>query len=224
MNIEGLGESLVDQLVECGLIKSVADLYRLTAPALEKLDRMGAKSAANIVDQIARSKGNELWRLLYGIGIRYVGERAAKILSRSFGSLDKLMAASPEEFEAVADIGPVVGASLREFFDESNNRNLLDDLRRIGVNMVGVFEVLDRERTLSGLTFVLTGTLFSRSRGEARRAIEERGGKVTSSVSRKTSYLVVGTDPGIKAGRARELDVTMLDETAFLELIMDEVS
>ena len=221
MDIEGLGESLVDQLVERGLVNDMADLYGLTAPTLEALDRMGEKSAANLVAQIERSKGNELWRVVFGIGIRHVGARAAQVLARTFGSIEALMTASLEELERVPDIGPVVGASLRAFFDEPRNRDLLDRLRTAGVKMEGAVDTPVREAVLAGQTFVLTGTLSSLSRDEARRAIEALGGKVASSVSKKTSFVVVGADPGSKLTKAKTLGVPVLDEAAFTETIIE---
>ena len=198
MDIEGLGESLVNQLVERGLVSDFADLYALTAETLESLDRMGKKSAANVMAQLERSKGNELWRVLFGVGIRHVGERAAQVLARRFGTLEGLLAASLEELEAVPDVGPAVAASVRSFLDEPRNRTLLERLRVAGVNFVEPDVPADQSTgaTLEGLTFVLTGTLESQSREEARRAIEQAGGKVTSSVSKKTSYVVTGADPG----------------------------
>ena len=221
MDIEGLGESLVDQLVEKGLVSDFADLYSLTADALEGLERMGKKSAANVMDQLERSKGNELWRVIHGIGIRHVGERAAQVLARTFGDIDALMAASMEEFKAVSDVGPVVAASLKEFFDEPRNQKLFQRLRTAGLSMVE--EVAERDAgtgtRMAGQTFVLTGTLESQSRDEAKRAIEALGGKVTSSVSKKTSYLVAGETPGSKLAKARELGVPTLTEDEFLELI-----
>ena len=217
MDIEGLGESLVDQLAERGLVNDMADLYALTEPTLEALDRMGKKSAANLVAQIERSKENELWRVLFGIGIRHVGARAAQVLARTFGKIEALMAASMEELERVPDVGPVVAASLRAFFDEPRNRDLLDRLRKAGVKMEGAVETPVREAVLAGQTFVLTGTLSSMSRDKARRAIEELGGKVASSVSRKTSF-VVGANAGSKFAKAEALGVPTLDERALRQL------
>ena len=225
MDIEGLGESLVNQLVERGLVSDFADLYTLTAETLESLDRMGKKSAANVMAQLERSKKNELWRVLFGVGIRHVGERAAQVLARRFGTLEGLLAASLEELEAVPDVGPVVAASVRSFLDEPRHRTLLERLRVAGVNFVEP-DVLDvpagqsTGATLEGLTFVLTGTLESQSREEARRAIEQAGGKVTSSVSKKTSYVVTGADPGSKAQKAEALGIPTLGEAEFVDLIM----
>ena len=222
MNVEGLGESLVNQLVDEGLVTDFSDLYALQAPALEALERMGQTSSANLIAELERSKRNDLWRLLFGLGIRHVGERAGRVLARTFGSLDALMAASLEELKRVPDVGPVVAASVRAFFGEPKNRDLLARLRNAGVNTVSATEGTGAESPLSHQTFVLTGTLASRSRDEARREIEALGGKVTSSVSKKTSYVVVGADPGSKLEKARALGVETLDEDAFLKLIMRE--
>ena len=222
MDIEGLGESLVDQLVEKGLVADFADLYSLTAEALEGLDRMGAKSAANVMAQLERSKTNELWRVLHGIGIRHVGEQAAQVLAQTFGNLDTLTAASTEDLEAVSDVGPVVAASLRQFFDEPRNQALFERLRQAGLTMVeeaAEADAVARGDALSGKSFVLTGTLASQSREEAKRAIEALGGKVTSAVSKKTSYVVAGANPGSKVGKAQELGVPTLTEVELLIMV-----
>ena len=226
MDIEGLGESLVDQLVEKGLVSDFADLYSLTAEGLERLERMGTKSAANVMAQLERSKTNELWRVLHGIGIRHVGERAAQVLARTFGNLDTLMAASTEELEAVSDVGPVVAASLRQFFDESRNQTLFERLRQAGLRMVEKLAEPDAvgHHALAGKTFVLTGTLESRSRDEAMRVIEALGGKVTSSVSKKTSYVVAGENPGSKAAKAQKLGIPTLTEAELLIMVEDHRS
>ena len=222
MDIEGLGESLVDQLVEKGLADDVADLYALTAEAIEGLERIGKKSAANVMAQLERSKRNELWRVLHGIGIRHVGERAAQILARTFGSVQALMAASTEDLEAVSDVGPVVAGSLRQFFNEPRNQELFERLRKAGLTMVEeVSEPTPQapEARFAGQTFVITGTLQSQSRDEAKRAIQALGGKVVSSVSKKTSYVVAGANPGSKLAKAEERGVPTLSEEEFLEVI-----
>ncbi len=229
MNIEGMGESLVDQLVEEGLVSDFADLYSLTTETLESLERMGEKSAANVMAELERSKSNRLWRLIFGVGIRHVGEHAAQLLARRFGSLDGLNAASLEELEAVPDVGPVVAASVRAFLDVPRNRRLFERLREAGLNLEEPDTEAraadgDKDTPLSGQTFVLTGTLASQSRDEARRAIESRGGKVTSSVSKKTTYVVAGADSGSKLAKAEALDVEVLTEDQFLELIMGKTS
>jgi len=221
MNIEGLGESLIDQLVERGLVKDVADLYFLNAPALENLERMGKKSSAKLLEQIERSKTNELWRLLNGLGIRHVGERGAQVLADHFASVDALMTVSLEELQQVREVGPVMAASVRSWFDAAENRALVEHLRRGGVRMEQPKRAQpEGPQPLAGQTFVITGTLDAMSRDDAQQEIERRGGKVTGSVSKKTSYLVVGTDAGSKLEKARALGVATLDEPAFLALIM----
>jgi DNA ligase (NAD+) len=220
MNIEGLGEALVDQVVTAGLVRDFADLYGVTAAQLEALDRMGKKSAQNLLQQIEGSRGNEPWRLLYGLGIRYVGERVAQVLMGAFGSIEALESAPIDQMQAVNEIGPVVAASVREYFDEPRNRRLVSRLREAGVRTVGEkAPAAVPTGALAGKTFVITGTLSGLSRDEASAAIEAQGGKVTGSVSRKTSALVVGADPGSKVDKARELGVAVLDEEAFLRLI-----
>ncbi len=221
MNIEGLGESLVEQLVATDLVRDFADLYRLTAPALEALERMGKKSAANLLAEIERSKGNDLPRLLFGLGIRHVGERAAQLLARACGSMDGLMEASQEQLQAIPEIGPVVAETVRTWFSEPPNRALVGRLRDAGVNMDSQAPP-DEEtavKALSGRTFVLTGTLETMTREEARAAIERLGGKVSGSVSRKTSAVVVGAEAGSKLEKARQLGVEILEEPEFRRLI-----
>ena len=221
MNIEGLGESLIDQLVDRGLVKDVADLYHLDAPTLEALERMGKKSAAKLLDQIERSKSNELWRLVNGLGIRHVGERGAQVLVAAFGSMTGLGMASLEQLEAVREVGPVLAASVRAWFDQPSNQALVTRLAEAGVRSEEPrTAVAAGPQPLAGQTFVITGTLAAMSRDEAEREIERLGGKVTGSVSKKTSYLVTGTDAGSKLEKARALGVATLDEPAFLELIM----
>jgi DNA ligase (NAD+) len=223
MDIEGLGESLISQLVETGLVKDYADLYALTTERLEELERMGKKSAAKVRGQIERSRTNEFWRLIYGLGIRHVGERAAQVLSRAFPSMEDLCAATADELQRTHEIGPVLAASVRSWLDEPRNRELVDRLRAAGVRM----EVPADQRAakgdegpLTGRTYVITGTLTSMSRDDATAAIERLGGKVAGSVSRKTTGVIVGAEAGSKAGKARTLGVPMLDEPAFLKLIM----
>jgi DNA ligase (NAD+) len=220
MNIEGLGEALVEQVIAAGLVRDFADLYHLTAVQVQALERMGKKSAEKLVKQIDGSRSNDPWHLLYGLGIRYVGERVAQVLVGAFGSVAALEEASVEQLQAVNEIGPVVAASVREYFDEPRNRELVARLREAGVKTVGKkAPAAETGGALAGKAFVLTGTLDAMSRDAAAAAIEALGGKVTGSVSRKTSYVVVGADPGSKLEKARELGVTILDEPAFLELI-----
>jgi DNA ligase (NAD+) len=223
MNIEGLGESLISQLVDAALVKDYADIYALTEEQLESLERMGKKSAAKVRAQIERSKTNDLWRLIYGLGIRHVGERAAQVLSHAFPSIDELCAATKEQLQQTHEVGPVLAESVRSWLDEPRNRELIDRLRAAGVRM----EIPPEERIkkpaegpLTGRTYVITGTLESMSRDAASAAIERLGGKVASSVSRRTAAVIVGADAGSKAEKARDLGVPMLDEPAFLKLIM----
>jgi DNA ligase (NAD+) len=223
MNIEGLGEALVDQLVSRGLVTDFADVYALTADQLAGLERMGRKSAANLIAEIEKSRGAELWRVLHGVGIRHVGEGGAKALAKAFRSLVRLRQASLEELQRVPDVGDVVAASVRAFLDEPANVRLLDRLLAAGVKAEDEGEPDEQVvfQPLAGKTFVVTGTLDSMSREEAASRIERLGGKVSGSVSRKTSFLVVGRDAGSKLDKARTLGVAELDEAAFLALIMN---
>jgi DNA ligase (NAD+) len=222
MNIEGLGDSLVDQLVECTLVTDVAGLYALDEGALEALDRMGQKSARKLIEQISRSKNATFGRVLYGLGIRHVGERVAQALATAFGSIDGLLASTVEGMQWVRDIGPVAASSVRRYLDEPHNVALLERLRTAGVRLVADATAPAGSQALQGLTFVLTGTLAARTRDEAERAIVERGGRVRPSVSKKTSYVVAGTDPGSKLTRAQALGVAVLDEEAFSRLIIEK--
>jgi DNA ligase (NAD+) len=226
MNIEGLGESLIDQLVGRGLVKDYADLYRLTADQLEALDRMGKKSTENLLAEIERSKSNDLPRLVFGLGIRHVGERAAEVLARHFGSIDAIGRAPDGELQEVPDIGPVVAAAVRRYLEEPRNRKVIDRLRRAGVNMTGPIvrasigaDPAATDGPLAGRTFVLTGTLRSMTRDEASGHITRLGGRVVGSVSKKTSYVVVGADPGSKLAKAERLGVETLDDEAFQRLV-----
>jgi DNA ligase (NAD+) len=222
MDIEGLGESLVDQLVTTGLVKDYADLYALTADQLAALDRMGGKSSANLIAEIDASRNRELARLLHAIGIRHVGEGGARALARAFRSMPALRAASVERLQIVPDIGPVVAKAVRTFLDEPTNAALIDRLAAAGVRMEDEpgTEPAVADMPLAGQTFVITGTLDAMSREDAADAIVRLGGKVTGSISRKTSGVVVGRDPGTKLEKARALGVRELDEAAFLALIM----
>ncbi len=221
MNIEGLGEALVDQLVTATLVRDAADLYALTATQLEGLERMGKKSAANLIAEIERSKGNEVWRLLYGLGIRHVGERVAQVLARYFGSVDTIAAQPPAALETVPEVGPVLALAVAEWFSDDANRALVARLAAAGVTTTGpVTATVTPEGPLVGKTFVLTGTLASLSRDEATAKIEALGGRVSGSVSKKTAFVVVGADPGSKAEKAVTLGVPVLEEAAFLALIM----
>jgi DNA ligase (NAD+) len=222
MNIEGLGESLIAQVIKADLVHDYADVYALTADKLEALERMGKKSAAKLMLQIDKSRGNEFWRLIYGLGIRHVGERASQVLARALGSMDALCAATAEQLQQTSEIGPVLAESVRSWFDEPRNRQLIDRLRAAGVNMEVPIEqrmVAEAPGPLTGRTYVITGTLQAMSREEASSALERLGAKVTNSVSKKTTGVIVGSEPGSKAEKARTLGVPMLDEAAFLDLI-----
>jgi DNA ligase (NAD+) len=222
MNIEGLGESLIAQIIKAGLVADYADVYALTAEKLQELERMGKKSAAKLMLQIEKSRGNELWRLIYGLGIRHIGERASQVLARAFGSMDALCAATKEQLQQTSEVGPVLAESVRSWFDEPRNRQLIDRLRAAGVNMEVPFEqrvAAEAPGPLTGKTYVITGTLQSMSREDATAALERLGAKVTNSVSKKTTGVIVGAEPGSKAEKARTLGVPVLDEAAFLEML-----
>ena len=225
MNVEGLGEALVDQLLARQLVASIPDLYALDAETLAGLERMGPKSAANLIEELERSKSNETARLVFALGIRHVGEKLARTLAARYGDVDKLAAASAEELTAVEDVGPVVAESVAFFFRQPENRRLLERLRAAGLRFADAPGALpagggpDGTRPLAGKTFVLTGTLERFTRDEAAAAIQARGGTVTDTVSKKTSYLVVGASPGSKLAKARALGAAVLDEKEFLKLL-----
>jgi DNA ligase (NAD+) len=217
-DIQGLGEKLVDQLVEKGLVRKISDLYRLRLEDLVALERMAEKSAQNLLRELERSKGMSLARLIYALGIRYVGEHIAEVLAERFSSLDELARASFDELVEIPEIGPRIAQSIVDFFSSAENRQLIRELKEVGIDPRGGAAVA-QEAPLAGKTFVFTGRLASLTREEARRLVEERGGKVASSVSRKVDYLVVGEDPGSKLDRARALGIKELSEREFLELV-----
>jgi len=222
MNIEGLGESLVDQVVTKEIVHDFADVYLLTADALAALDRMGKKSAANLMAQIERSKKSDLSRLIYGLGIRHVGEKAAATLARSFRTIDRLFDAPLEALQSVPEIGPVLAASVKQFADEPHNRQLVERLKAAGVNVTSQApETSGEPGPLAGKVFVLTGTLASMTREEATAALEGLGARVSGSVSKKTHYLVAGEDAGSKKEKAESLGVPILDEEQFKALIIN---
>ena len=221
MNIEGLGESLADQLVTAGLVQSFADLYALTIEALAGLERMGPKSAANLVAEIDKSRTADLWRVLHGLGIRHVGEGVAKALARAFGSMQTLRTASVEQIEAVPDVGAVVARSVRVFLDDPPNQAVIDAMVAQGVRMADAHGGdANTLRAFTGKTFVLTGTLVTMTREDATMKIEALGGKVSSSVSKKTSYVVAGSEAGSKLEKANALGVSVMSEDQFVALIM----
>ena len=218
MDIEGLGEQLVEQLVDRGLVTTPADFYTLDLDTLADLDRMAKKSAQNVLDALEKSKTTSLARFIYSLGIRHVGESTAKSLAKHFGSLDALLASDENLILSVNDIGPVVAQSILSFFADPLNRQLIDQLRASGIHWEEGEPEQSSDR-LAGKTFVLTGTLPTLSRDDARAMIEAAGGKVAGSVSKKTSYVVAGEEAGIKLARAEELGVAILDEEQFLKLL-----
>jgi len=223
LDIEGLGEKLVDQLVDQGIVKSPADLYRLELKTLSELERMGEKSAANLLAAIGKSRNTTLERFIYALGIRNVGEATARDLARHFGSLDAVMDADAAALQAVPDVGPVVAGSIARFFGEARNRQVVQELRRLGVRWSEGAAPRARELPFAGKTFVLTGTLPRLTREEASERILARGGRVSGNVSRKTHYVVAGADPGSKLEKARELGIQVLDETELLKLLERKV-
>jgi DNA ligase (NAD+) len=220
MKIDGLGERLVDQLVEKGLVRDVSDLYQLDVEQLASLERMGAKSANNLLTEIRAGRSVEMWRVLFGLGIRHVGERTAQILAGRFGSMDRIRAASLEELEQVHEIGPRLAESIYRFFREPKNVKLLERLREAGLPMhAAVVEAPVQPQVFAGKTFVLTGALPGLTREEAAELIEQRGGRVSASVSRKTTYVLAGADPGSKLSKARDLGVEIIDEEQFRKML-----
>ena len=217
MNIEGLGEASVAQMLDRGLVRSVADLYALTEEQLVSLERFGTKSARTLLAEIERSKHSGLARVLMGLGIRFVGERTAEAIAQEFGSMDAIMNASAEELEHVEEVGPRISEAITDFFARPANRELIDRLKAAGVEMTA--EKKQRTRQLAGLTFVLTGTLPNLTREEAKARIEGAGGKVAGSVSKKTSYVVAGEEAGSKLDKAHELKIPVLDEAGLLALL-----
>ncbi|HRU45591.1 MAG TPA: NAD-dependent DNA ligase LigA [Candidatus Marinimicrobia bacterium] len=218
MNIEGLGEKLIEQLVDSGLIKNVADIYSLRKEQLLSLERMGEKSAQNLLDAIAASQNVSLARFIYALGIRNVGEHMAKVLAKAFGSLERLSQASEEELMAVEGVGPIVARSVRNFFNAESNRQTIEKLLSSGIRISSEQDYKQKEE-IAGKTFVFTGTLANFTREEAQALVEKYGGKSASSVSKKTDYVVVGENAGSKAETARQLGVKILNEAEFLELI-----
>ena len=217
MNIEGMGDALVAQLTERGMVKNVADIYKLTKADLLSLERMGEKSAQNVLDEIEASKKLPLERVIFGLGIRFVGERTAQFLAEHFGSMDALMNATEEELVDVNEVGPRIAESIREYFDEPRNRELVKRLREGSLTFAG--KKRERGTKLTGKTFVLTGTLLKYTRDEAKKLIEDAGGRVSGSVSKKTDYVVAGSDAGSKLDKAKELGVPVIEEKEMEKLV-----
>jgi DNA ligase (NAD+) len=215
MNIEGMGESMVNQLSSRGLVKDLADIYELNQEKLLSLERVGEKSAANLLREIEQSRKLPLERVIYGLGIRFVGERTAKFLSEHFGSMNALMNASVESLQEVDEVGPRIANSIQEFFAEPRNRDLVSRLGNY-LNFRG--EKKQRGTALAGKTFVITGTLANYSREAAKKLVEDAGGKVSSAVSKKTDYLIAGEEAGSKLDKARELGVKVIDEKEMEQL------
>ncbi|MCM2329307.1 MAG: NAD-dependent DNA ligase LigA, partial [Lysobacter sp.] len=223
MDIEGLGDKLVDQLVDAGLVRTPADLYRLDGARLAGLERMAEKSAANVIAAIERSKDAALGRFIFALGIRHVGEVTARDLGRHFGSLDALMAADAPALQQAPDVGPVVAESVARFFAEPHNREVIADLRAAGVRWrEGEPVRAATSGPFAGKIVVLTGTLAAMSRDQAKERVEAAGGKVAGSVSKKTDFVVAGSEAGSKLDRARELGVEVLDEARFLAMLGDK--
>jgi DNA ligase (NAD+) len=219
MDIEGLGPAVVEALVNAGLVKNPADLYRLTLEQVSDLERMGKKSAQNLLNALEKSKKNDLSKLLCAFGIRQVGARAAQTLARQFGSLDALMAATEETLTQVEDIGAITAGFIVRWFESPQSQHLIAALREAGVNFLSTEEKAGD--TLQGLTFVLTGTLPTLKRSEAKKMIEAAGGKVSGSVSKKTDYVVAGEEAGSKLTKAESLGIAILTEKELLEKLKD---
>ena len=222
MDIEGLGDVLVKQLVEAGFVKSIPDLYRMDMDRVAELERMGVKSAQNLMKGLENSKTRPLARVIFALGIRHVGAHLASVLADNFDSIWELTKTSPESLENIEEVGPIVAKSIVEFFEDETNLQTLHQLEDFGINLTQARQDMDDSEILKvfeGKTFVLTGTLPSYTREEAKKMIEDAGGKVTGSVSKKTDYLLCGSDPGSKLGKAQNLGVTIIDENEFQNLL-----
>jgi DNA ligase (NAD+) len=224
VEVEGLGDKLVDQLVDAGIVKTLPDLYRLGLTALAGLDRMAERSGQNILEALEKSKQTTLARFVFGLGIRHVGEATAKALARHFGRLESLMHAPLGDLIEVEDVGPVVAQSIRTFFDQPHNCEVVEQLRACGVNWEESDPAVLPPKALSGKTLVLTGTLPTLSREQAKERIEAAGAKVAGSVSKKTDYVVAGAEAGSKLDKASALGVKVLDEAGLLALLNGETS
>jgi DNA ligase (NAD+) len=219
MDVDGLGDKLVDQLVDSGQVKTLADLYHLKLDSLSQMERMAEKSAVNLLQALEKSKTTTLGRFLFSLGIRHVGEATAKELARHFGQLAAVMAASEEALLQVADVGPVVAHSIRSFFDQPHNREVVQALRDAGVSWPEGDALAPTEMPLSGVTVVLTGTLQSMGRDAAKEQLEALGAKVAGSVSAKTHYVVAGAEAGNKLEKAQKLGIPVLDDAGLAVLL-----
>ncbi len=219
MNIDGLGDALVEQLVASGLVSDPSHLYKLTKPQIAGLERMGEKSAENLLQSIESSKKRELWRIIFALGIRHVGAKSAQTLEQHFAGMDTLMQTNNDTLQNIPDIGPVVAESITRFFQSEHNRKLISLLKEAGLQMTASEQPGNINSGLTGKSFVITGTLSTMSRDEASDKIRRLGGKVNSSVSPKTTFVVAGSDPGSKLTKAREMNVTVLNEEEFLKLV-----
>ena len=219
VEVDGLGDKLVEQLVDANIIRTLPDLYKLGLTALAKLDRMADKSATNLLAALEKSKQTTLPRFLFGLGIRHVGEATAKELARHFGKLDAVMEGSEEQLLAVSDVGPIVAKSVRIFFDQPHNREVVEQLRACGLTWDEGEPEAMAPKPLFGKTFVITGTLLTLSRDQAKDMLEAAGAKVAGSVSKKTDYLLAGTDAGSKLAKARELGVAVIDEAVLMDML-----
>lgn len=217
MNIDGLGENIIAGLLEKGLIENIADIYSLKLEDIASLKKNGKKFATNLIDSINQSKENDLYRLITALGIRHVGTKASKLLARKYKKIDNLMQANQEELSSINDIGPIVASSIVEFFSQEQTIDLIKKLKAGGVNTKAKEEE-NLDNRFEGKTFVLTGTLENYTRGEASNLIEKYGGKTTSTVSKKTDYVLAGEEAGSKLTKAQNLGVTILSEAEFQEM------
>ena len=219
MNIDGLGEKIIVQLLENNLIENIADIYTLTIDEIASLKKNGKKFAQNLINSINTSKENDLYRLITALGIRHVGAKASKILARKYRTMEALSMATAEELSTINDIGPIVANSIREFFDQEQTKDLLEKLKQAGVNMESLEQEENIDNRFEGKTFVLTGSLEKYSRNEAADIIEKFGGKTSGSVSKKTDYVLAGEEAGSKLAKAEKLGITIINENQFEELI-----
>ena len=220
MNIEGLGESIVSLLLDNNIIKDIADLYYIKKEDLVNLDRMGEKSASNLIDAIEKSKENDLYRLINGLGIKYIGIKGAKVLAKSFGNIDKIINSTEDDLINLEEFGEIMANSVIQFFNEERNIEVINKLRAARVNMNSIIsDKEDIESIFDGMKIVLTGTLPTLKRNDAKEMIEKRGGKATSSVSKSTTFVLAGEEAGSKLAKANELGITVIDESKFLEIL-----